>query len=132
MFKAIKNVLSICLEGTIFRSKPKQQTQRTDNLWSYSMEGKNEYHPYVLTQEEYKIKFDLITKLHSVDNRLQESREEHKRGCAKWVPEKHQQVYETPAPPPPNPQIELYYKALGLNIAREPRITWTTLNPVSH
>jgi hypothetical protein len=133
MFKAIWNALSICLEGTMFRSRPKQQCHHdTDNLWEYSMDGRPEYHPYVLTQEEYKIKFDLISKLHSVDNRLQETREEYKRGRAKWIPDMHQQHYDPPAPPPPNPQVELYYRTLGLNMAREPRTTWTNLNPVHH
>jgi hypothetical protein len=132
MFKSIYQSLSICLQGTLFRrhSTKASQHRETEVLWSYSMDGQSTCPPYVLTTEEYKIKNDLITKIHCADNRLQESRTEDRRGRAKWLPDFYEQTYDPPAGPGPNPQVELYYRTLGLSIAREPRTTWQNLQPV--
>lgn len=132
MFRTLRDKLSICLEGTILFSRPKEHARRPGGLWSYSLQGPAAYHPYVLTQDEYKIKFDLISKLHSVDNRLQATREQYRRGRAKWMPDLHQQTYDPPLAPPPNPQVELYYKLLGLACTREPHATWQMMPAVHH
>jgi hypothetical protein len=130
MFKSISDALGICLQGTIFSYRAKNTGKgRSCELWQYSMENADAP-PYVITQEEYIVRHDLITKLHSVDNRLQEHRLEARRCRAKWLPDHHQQTYELPNPPAPNPQVELYYRTLGLNIARDPRTTWTAIKTV--
>ena len=119
MFKSIFNMLSISLQGTIFASKHKQKASTTYDLLMYSMDMADREPPYVLVAEEFKIKHDLISKLHSVDNRLQATRVESRKGRARWCPDVYEQAYDGPAPVALDPQIEVYSRALGLSRTRE-------------
>jgi hypothetical protein len=130
MFKFINDTVAICLEGTAFRRRNKKTPNQpiSEQVCSYSPESQSPSPPYVLTQEEYKIKNDLISKLHSTDNRLQETRQRDRRGRAKWIPLHNEQVYNPPTPTASSPQLEVYYKILGTHIVQDPRTTWTSLS----
>ena len=134
MFKAIFDAFSIYLEGTMFRRRHKHAWRQkyASTLWGHPLEMDSATPPYVLIQEEYKIKNDVITKFHYADNWLQEARIEDKRGRAKWLPSLYQQVYDPPLGPAPNMQVELYYRVLGLNMARDMESTWQGLAPMVH
>jgi hypothetical protein len=70
------------------------------------------------------IRNDLISRLHSVDNGLADAREGSKRGRAKWFRESNEQIYDPDIRVPiPDPQIEVYYRNLGLSLTREVRNT---------
>ena len=119
MFKSLMNMLSISLQGTLFSSKPKKKAPSTYDLLMYSMDMVDREPPYVLVAEEFKIKHDLISKLHSVDNRLQATRSESRKGRARWCPDVYEQNYGGPKPIALDPQIEVYSRALGLSRTRE-------------
>lgn len=128
MFKTIYNTISICFEGTIFRRAAKKGLLDKNDEMLWALEGVSHTAPYVLTQDQYLIKNDLISKLHSTDNGLQEAREESKRGRAKWFRDLHQQVYQPQfLPSLPDPQVEVYYRNLRLSFTRDPRVTFTGL-----
>ena len=125
MFKAIGNAVAICLQGTIFERRPKHAATAKYELWAYSFD-QEKAPPYVLTQEEYKVKNDIITKHHTTENRLQEKRSENRRARAKWSPDVYEQIYIPPVlPAMNNPQVEIYYRTLGLHLARDARISFT-------
>jgi hypothetical protein len=107
--------MSICLQGTCFERRPRERhvPDRPEN-WYYSIDG-GEAPPYLMVAEEFKIKYDLITKLHSRDQHKLCGREASNRGRAKWNPEKHEQMYHMTNEPhtAPDPKVEVYYNALG-------------------
>jgi hypothetical protein len=119
------NALSICLTGTIFERRAAREFFSQPAAWDYSFEA-GQVPPYVLTQEEFKIKRDLLTKVHSCDNRLAEEREGVRKAKAKWCPDIYEQIYEPPAAPSQgDPQVEVYYHSLGLANIREARVSFT-------
>lgn len=131
MLQSIFTRLAISLQGTPLspRAKKHHYKENLPETWSYSMDTVTAIAPYVMTTEEYKIKNDLITKLHSVDNRLQEGRVEAKKGRARWCPDVYEQTYHGEALPALNPQIEIYGRSLGLAKVKEARLTHTSLSP---
>lgn len=123
MFKSIMTSFCICLQGTVFERKPKKCSLKDNkDTWYYSMEGREESPPYLLVAEEFKVRNDLITKLHTRDTIT--SRESSRRGRAKWLPDLYEQVYYGGNEPTtgPDPSIEVYYRMLGLNQTREHRL----------
>lgn len=129
MFNTLFDSFSICLQGTIFERRPRRAVlnKSAESAWSYDVSAGSKAPPYVLTNEEWKIKDDILTKWHSVANGLQELRQEDRRGRAKWFIELYQQFYSPKRAVPPDPKIEVYYKTLGLNLARDPHVTLTGL-----
>ncbi len=124
MFKSILTSLSICLQGTVLEPKKKlkkrfQNVHIQPNLTSYNVRLP-EALPYVLIYPDNQNKHDLLAKLHSCDRSLDEARSGAHRGRAHWCPDNHEQTYTLPGPPSPNPQIELYYKRLGLDRTKDP------------
>lgn len=120
MFRKLLTSMSICLQGTCFERRPRERQQRDRvETWYYSLDEANAP-PYLMVAEEFKIKYDLITKLHTRDGHLLSGRDASKRGRAKWNPEKHEQVYQMTNEPSPNtdPKVEVYYNALGLGISQ--------------
>jgi hypothetical protein len=122
MFRKILTSMSICLQGTLFERRLRRAVVRDkQETWYYSVDeqaGK----PYLMVAEEFKIKYDLITKLHNVDGQLLNGRDSSKRARAKWCPEKHEQVYDMRNEPhSSDPRVAVYYNALGLGLSREAR-----------
>jgi hypothetical protein len=122
MFKSIMTSFCICLQGTVFQRKPRKGCIKgRDDTWYYSAEGHEECPPYLLVAEEFKVKNDLITKMHTRDGNLVSSRESAKRGRAKWLPDLYEQVYAGPVSEYGfDPRVEVYYRTLGLAQTREP------------
>lgn len=122
MFKSIMTSFCICLQGTVFERRAKKAHMKDrDETWYYSMEGPEEP-PYILVAEEFKIRNDLLTKMHTRDGHLSTSRDASKKGRAKWCPDFYEQVYYGPAieASTGDPAVEVYYRALGLANTREP------------
>lgn len=117
MFRKLLTSMSICLQGTCFERRPRErQVPDRSETWYYSIE-EAEVPPYLMVAEEFKIKYDLITKLHSRDSQMLSGRDASRRGRAKWNPEKHEQMYHVTHEPntsAPDPKVEVYYNALGL------------------
>ena len=111
MFRKLLTSVSICLQGTVFERRPrKPQVRDRQETWYYSIE-EAEAPPYLMVAEEFKVKYDLISKMHTRDGGVESSR----RGRAKWNPEKHEQVYHcSHEPHGTDPKVEVYYNALGL------------------
>jgi hypothetical protein len=120
MFRKLLTSVSICLQGTLFERRPhKPVIREKQETWYYSLD-ENGAKPYLMVAEEFKVKYDLITKLHSRDGQLLNGRDSSKRGRAKWCPEQHEQVYEmTNEPGSHDPRVAVYYNALGLGYSRE-------------
>lgn len=122
MFRNILTSFCICLQGTVFERGPrKRAVKERQETWYYSVDQDEECKPYLMVAEEFKVKYDLITKLHTRDGQLLSGRDASKRGRAKWCPEKYEQVYhQTHEPSCTDPRVEVYYQALGLSSTREP------------
>lgn len=122
MFRRIMTSFCICLQGTVFERRPKHAFKDRHDLWYYSMEGRENAPPYLLVADEFKVRNDLITKLHGRDGQLLATRDSSKRGRAKWLPDMYEQYYScTNEPTAGDPRVEVYYSSLGLGLTREPR-----------
>lgn len=122
MFNSIMTSLCISLQGTLFERKPKKGSlkEHAEN-WHYSM-NEREAPPYLLVTEEFKVRNDLITKLHARDGQISTTRESSKRGRAHWCPNHYQQHYFGETTSGADPRVAIYYHALGLVNAREARL----------
>jgi hypothetical protein len=122
MFRHILTSFCICLQGTVFQRGPrKRAVKERQEHWYYSVDQEEQDNkPYLMVAEEFKIKYDLITKMHTRDGHLLSGRDASNRGRAKWNPEKHEQVYQmVNEPGGADPRVEVYYQALGLGQTRE-------------
>lgn len=85
-------------------------------------------HPYLLVNPDYAVKHDLGSKMNGVDSRLVTRRTDVKRGKARWCPNSAEQSYENPNANAGVPEVELYWKSLGLNQTQgttlEPELDW--------
>lgn len=118
MFKSIYTSFCICLQGTVFEMRKRKGVIKENEKWYYSLEKGDEAKPYILVAEEFKVRNDLITKLHTRDGKLLSARESSAKGRAKWNPNQYTQDYLGPSGPGSDPTIEVYYRSLGLAQAR--------------
>jgi hypothetical protein len=121
MFRKIITSMSICLQGTVFQRRPRKgAVAPKQETWYYSLEQAENAPPYLMVAEEFKVKYDFMTKVHGIDGHLLSGRDASKRGRAKWCPEKHEQVYDCRHEPhSSDPRVAVYYNALGLGVSRE-------------
>src|SRR3990167_1740072 len=98
MFTNLLNAMSLCLQGTVFQKKAKKLivNKHPDSHSASISKNESESHPYVITDEEFKLKHDFITKAHYVDNRLQKASDQARRGQQKWFVSSQQQDYKSP------------------------------------
>lgn len=124
MFRNILTSMSICLQGTLFERRPRKGgLAPKPETWYYSIDEHDNAPPYLMVAEEFKVRYDFMTKLHTRDGQLLSGRDASKKGRAKWCPEKYEQVYNCSNEPSCNdPRIAVYYNALGLGVVREPSI----------
>jgi len=117
MFRSIFNSLSICLQGTLFSRKPIHKCKI--DPWTASDIEADE-HPYLLVNPDYAVKHDLGSKMNGMDSRLASRRTQVKTGKARWCPNSAEQHYENPNNATSMvPEIEVYWKSLGLSQAQE-------------
>jgi hypothetical protein len=124
MFKSIMTSLCICLQGTLFERRAKKgHKKERPETWYYSVEeAETKEPPYLMVAEEFKVKNDLITKLHTRDKNLMGT-DVSKAGRARWCPDLYEQCYTPSVKSGADPSVEVYYRALGLFHARDPRTT---------
>lgn len=115
MFQKVVTSLSLCLQGTPLEFRAKPRACHAEQGAEYSTE-RSLAPGYLLTTEEYRIKRDLLTRLHTCDNRLRDIRGKANEARARLFPDYHEQTYCVPLQGMRNPQIELYYRKLGLDL----------------
>lgn len=121
MFRDIITSMSICLQGTLFERRPRKgPLPDRPESWYYSVEEHEDEKPYLMVAEQYKVRYDFMTRLHTRDAHLLKGRDSSKAGRAKWFSDNYEQCYHMAKAPNCNdPRIAVYYNALGLGIVRE-------------
>jgi hypothetical protein len=129
MLRSIFTSLSIYLQGTVFERRPRVKGKQSPEAWMHIEEDEShtetvQPQPYVIVEHELEATPDLVSKLYSCNRRLKDGRVEAKNGRAKWCQNKYQQNYTGAVRMTGDPQVEVYWKALGLGNTQEQQFDW--------